>query len=91
MPQLKKILITLSDSLLKQVDALSKKEGVSRSQLIRNAMQFYIKQKERTEIEKELKKGYLEMGELNLELAEICFDSDQQTLNRYEEKLAECE
>ncbi len=38
-----------------------------------------------------LKKGYEEMAFVNLSLAEMCFDADNEALRRYEEKLTECE
>ncbi len=44
-----------------------------------------------TEMERKLKKGYKEMGSINLSLAEMCFDADSEQLRQYEEKLTECE
>lgn len=46
---------------------------------------------EKKRLEEELKRGYQEMAELNLELAELCFDADQEAYSQYEEKLTECE
>ena len=90
MPQLKKILLALPDPLLQQLDDLSKKKGVSRSRILRDAAEDFVKKEKRKTVQ-DLKKGYTEMGKLNLKLAEICFDADQEALDRYEEKLAECE
>ncbi len=39
----------------------------------------------------ELKRGYQEMAAINKELAELCFDADQEAYSQYEEKLTECE
>ena len=41
--------------------------------------------------EKLLKQGYKEMASLNLTLAQMCFDADNQALSCCEEKLTECE
>ena len=90
MPQLKKILLGLPDPLLKRLDAIAKKKGVSRTGVLREAAEDFVKKEER-KLRQELKTGYTEMGKLNLKLAEICFDADQESLDRYEEKLAECE
>lgn len=90
MPQLKKILFSLPDPLLKKLDAIAKKKGVSRTRVLRDAAEDLVK-KEEKKLRQELKTGYTEMGKLNLKLAEICFDADQESLDRYEEKLAECE
>ncbi|MCI9625238.1 MAG: ribbon-helix-helix protein, CopG family [Clostridia bacterium] len=91
MPQLKKILITLPNSLLEEVDALALQENTNRSEFIREAMKYYIKYKKNLEIKERLKKGYQEMGEINLAIAEMCFEADNKQLDGYEEKLAECE
>ena len=90
MPQLKKILLSIPDPLLKRLDAIAKKKGVSRTKVLRDAAEDFVKKEER-KIRQELKTGYTEMGKINLKLAEICFDADQEALDRYEEKLAECE
>ena len=91
MPQLKKILITLPNTLLEEVDALALQENTHRSEFIREAMKYYIKYKKNLEIKERLKKGYQEMGEMNLAIAEMCFEADNKQLDGYEEKLAECE
>lgn len=41
--------------------------------------------------DKTLKQGYKEMASLNLTLAQMCFDADNEALSCYEEKLTECE
>lgn len=38
-----------------------------------------------------LKQGYKEMASLNLTLAQMCFDADNEVLSCFEEKLTECE
>ena len=41
--------------------------------------------------DKSLKQGYKEMASLNLTLAQMCFDADNEALILCEEKLTECE
>ena len=41
--------------------------------------------------DKSLKQGYEEMASLNLTLAQMCFDADNEALILCEEKLTECE
>ena len=43
------------------------------------------------ELQKKLEKGYKEMAEINLELAQICFEADNDCLKHCEERLTECE
>ena len=91
MSQLKKVLITVPDSLLEAVDSAAKVENINRSEFVRAAMKMYLSErKERTRRE-ELKKGYQEMAELNLSLAETFFNAEEEAFSVLEEKLAECE
>ena len=91
MPQLKKILVTLPESQLQEVDFLVSNQKISRSELIREAMRLYIKEKKRLELRERMKKGYQEMAGINADLADMCFEADSFQLASYEEKLAECE
>ena len=38
-----------------------------------------------------LEKGYKEMADINLELAQMCLEADNESLSLCEEKLTECE
>lgn len=40
---------------------------------------------------KQLEGGYKEMSEINLKLAQECFEADNECLSQCEEKLTECE
>lgn len=91
MSRQKKILISLPDTLLTEVDSLALARNVNRSEFIREAMRQYIHQKKKADLNDELKKGYEAMSEINLEIAEFCFSADDIQQRSYEEKLAECE
>lgn len=89
--QLKKVLITVPDSLLEQVDLMAKSEKTNRSEFVREAMKLYLKSKKHAEYEEQMKKGYREMGDINLSISEMYFDVENEQFSEYEEKLAECE
>jgi CopG family transcriptional regulator/antitoxin EndoAI len=89
--ELKKILISWPDSLLREVDSFTGTEKQSRSEFVREAMKLYIKERKKTEINALLKKGYVEMGDINLKIAELGLEADNAVINGYEAKLAECE
>jgi len=89
--QLKRILVSLPDTLLEEVNEFVSTNGLSRSELIREAMQEYIKHRKQMEIKERLKEGYKLMAAINLEWAEMCFEADCEEQFNYEEKLAECE
>lgn len=91
MPEVKKILISVPETLLQEVDDLVSCENLSRSRLIQRAVMFYIKEQKKARLYEQMKNGYREMADINLKLAEICFPADCQQAESYEEKLAECD
>ena len=91
MSRLKKILISLPDTLLDEVDNLATQQDINRSEFVREAMKYYIKEKKKAELDSRMKKGYEEMGRINLEISEYCLRADNSQQQSYEEKLAECE
>ncbi len=91
MSQLKKVLITVPDSLLEAVDIAAKGDNVNRSEFVREAMKMYLREKKKRTNCEQMKKGYQEMAELNLNLAETYFAAEEEAFSSYEEKLAECD
>ena len=91
MSQLKKVLITVPDSLLEAVDSAAKVANINRSELVREAMKLYLSERKKHSRKEELKNGYQEMAELNLSLAEMYFGAEEEAFSALEEKLAECE
>lgn len=91
MSRQKKILISLPDALLAEVDNLATSQKVNRSEFIREAMRLYIHEKKKADLASKLKKGYEDMAKINIELAEFCIETDNIQQQNYEEKLAECE
>lgn len=91
MAESKRIIVSLPDSLLKEVDTIVNLEKKNRSEFIREAMKLYIRERKKMEIREQLKKGYLEMANLNLALAEHSLSEDTLSFGSYESKLAEGE
>ncbi len=91
MAQNKKILLSLPEDLLESLDEMAKRDGVSRTDFIRTLLQDYVQTKQRSLLRKQLKSGYAEMGKMNLELAEMCFDADTEAWQTGEENLSESE
>jgi CopG family transcriptional regulator/antitoxin EndoAI len=89
--QYKKILISIPDNLLREVDNIVSNEKTNRSMLVREAMDFYIKEKHKIELRERMKSGYEEMAEINLGLAEDYLSADNDQQCRYEERLGEME
>ncbi|MFZ5592127.1 MAG: CopG family ribbon-helix-helix protein [Desulfurispora sp.] len=78
MAQVKRIMISLPDSLLAEVDGIVAAERQSRSELIREAMKLYIAERKRRLLREQMKQGYLEMAKINLALAveQYCLESE---------------
>ena len=91
MSQLKKVLITVPENLLKEADELVQSEKMNRSEFVREAMKLYIKEKKRGLIRSQMEKGYREMAEINLAVSEMYFEAENEAFSAIEEKLAECE
>lgn len=87
----KKILITMPEALLSEVDQLSSEENMSRSKWIRESVAGSVKAKRREKTAKALKEGYIAMGKLNVRLAEESVIADNEQLLTYELKLSESE
>jgi len=87
----KKILISLPDNLLKEIDNIVSVERTNRSEFVREAMRLYIREKRKIQMRDSMKKGYQEMAEINIRLAEMCMDADCDQQQKYEERLGELE
>ena len=83
----RRVSVTLPDLLIDEVDKLSSSLNRSRSEIIAFALKKYLNEKRSVEIKDQLKKGYLEMGELNLDIAENSLLSDASAYEIYEEFL----
>lgn len=70
MAELKRIMISIPNSLLQEVDGIIAMEKLSRSQFVREAMRLYIEDRKRRAVRDMMKKGYQEMAAINLSLAE---------------------
>mgnify|MGYP005850419855 CR=1 FL=1 len=73
MAELKRIIISIPDNLLKEFDFLASLEKTSRSEFVREAMKRYVKERRKKERFYRMKIVYLNLAEMNLILAEIFF------------------
>lgn len=91
MGETKRILVSLPESLLEEVDILAAMENRNRSEFIREAMRLYIRERKKLQIRESMKKGYLEMAAINVELAEMGLTAENECFTGYETKLKKCE
>lgn len=69
MANTKRIMISLPQNLLKEVDGVVEVEKRSRSEFIREAMKLYLQERKKKQIRESMQEGYMEMASLNLTLA----------------------
>ena len=86
----KRIMICLPAALLEEVDDMTGLEKMNRSELIREAMRFYLAERKDSMIREKMRRGYQEMAELNLALAQEAFVCEEEVHVIVESKLMEC-
>lgn len=91
MSQLRKIQVSLPESLLDEADKIAGVENLNRSEFVRAAVRLYIREKNKKNNREKLISGYQQMAQINLDYAEMCLSADNQVLAACEEKLPECE
>jgi len=69
MQQLRKVLVSLPDSLLSEMDRLANTDETRRSTIMQEAISQYIDKRKRQLMIEQMKKGYIEMANINLALA----------------------
>lgn len=84
MAQVKRIMISLPDNLLAEVDGIVAAERLNRSELIREAMRLYIAERKRRQLREQMKQGYLEMAMINLSLAVEQYRLEAEAARKYE-------
>lgn len=78
------ITVSVPENLMKEADEL----GINIANVTVSALERQIKLIKETEA---LKKGYEEMGEINLGLAELSLEAENEALLKAEHYLTECE
>jgi CopG family transcriptional regulator/antitoxin EndoAI len=77
----KRLIASLSGTLCDELDMAIKNGSEAKCEFMKEAMIVY----------EEMKNGYLEMAELNIEISEMCCAGELSALNEYETKLSESE
>jgi len=82
--QVKRIMISLPDSLLAEVDGIAAAERLNRSEFIREAMKLYISERKRRMLREQMKAGYMEMAGINLSLAMEQYQLEDEVTSPFE-------
>ena len=85
----KKVVINLPNALYDEVDEIIKKDCQKRSEFFRQAVILYIEERKKQIKMDEMKKGYMEMADINRDYSEQGFQQDVEDLKKYEAMLSE--
>ncbi len=69
MAQVRRVMISIPEYLLSEIDCIAAAENLNRSEFVRAAMILYINERKRRQLREQMIKGYLEMANINLEMA----------------------
>ncbi|PWA06985.1 antitoxin [Pueribacillus theae] len=81
----KKIVITISQQLLNEVDGVIQQEELNRDEFISQATKMYLRERKKRHIRDAMRQGYMEMAKINLTIASEAFFAEEEaddTLDR---------
>lgn len=90
MAESKRIMISLPESLLAEVDGIVTLEKRNRSEFIREAINSILHERRKKGIREQMRKGYQEMAQLNLAMAKELFSTEQEVIQYFDEENVEC-
>lgn len=73
----KRIMISLPDYLLQEVDGIVEIEQSNRSEFIRQAMKLYLMERKKRFLRESMQRGYMEMAKINLHIASESFQAEE--------------
>lgn len=73
----KRIMISLPDHLLQEVDGIVEQENSNRSEFIRQAMKLYLMERKKRYLRESMQRGYMEMGKINLHMSLEAFHAEE--------------
>jgi len=79
MAEHKRIMISLPESMLEELDGFAALEQATRSEAVREAMRLYLEDRRRNELHSRLRDGYREMGALNAAIAEEALAAENES------------
>ena len=73
----KRIMISLPEYLLQEVDGIVQEEKLNRSEFIRQAMKLYLVERKKRNLSESMQRGYMEMAKINLSMASEAFQAEE--------------
>ncbi|WP_302328588.1 antitoxin [Salirhabdus salicampi] len=66
------------------MDRIGKYDGFNRNDLICQAVQSYLREKKKRDIRESMRRGYVEMANINLDIASEAFQAEEEAENTLE-------
>lgn len=77
----RRIMISLPEYLLLEVDGVVERENSNRSEFIRQAMKLYLTERKKRFLRETMQRGYMEMAKINLHIAVESFQAEEDADN----------
>ncbi|BCJ87216.1 CopG family ribbon-helix-helix protein [Effusibacillus dendaii] len=74
----KRIMVSIPNHLLQEMDGIVEQEKSNRSELIRQAMRLYLNERKKRFIRETMQRGYMEMAKINLNIASEAFLAEEE-------------
>ena len=88
MSNLKKLIVNLSHNVYEEIDKTLEKDCTS-SEELKEVVKTLVEDKKKSAMFSSMKKGYIEMAKINMEIAEMSMDNELNMLKEYENSLLE--
>ncbi|UCZ53683.1 MULTISPECIES: CopG family ribbon-helix-helix protein [Bacillaceae] len=77
----KKIMVSLPQHLVNELDGLLERQNVNRSEIIHQATKMYLREQKKQQIRETMQQGYMEMAKINLNIATESFLVEEEAEN----------
>ncbi|ARI78837.1 MULTISPECIES: CopG family ribbon-helix-helix protein [Halobacillus] len=82
---MQEIVIRIPDNLLNEVDGFIQLENSDRSDFMCQATKMYLREKKQRHIRESMRRGYMEMAKINLNIASEAFQAEEEAENTLEQ------
>jgi len=86
--QTRRIVVSLPESIIEEVDIIVSTEKKDRSEFIREAIYSVLLERRKAGIREQMRRGYIEMAHINLTLAKDLCQAEEEATACYESSLA---
>lgn len=78
------IMVRLPEALLSELDGVVMQDNGSRNELIYQATKMYLRERKKRQIRESMRRGYMEMAKINLNIASEAFLAEYEAENTVE-------